>query len=720
MPKMKDADLRDLVVKRRDASFKYVTSELASARREALRFYRGDNLDLYGDSGDGLSTVVSRDTMEAIESMLPALMKPFVAGDEAVRFEPTGPEDEEAAKQATEYINYLFQNHNDAFRVIYDSLKDGLLYRYGCGKVVMEEVEDSAETYRNVTPEELMAAEMDGEREIVGDLEQNQDGTFNLRARSKAKRKTFRVYVISPEQFIFEQRISSLADATFLAHHDEKVVGDLIAMGLPKAKVEKLQAGMPDTLEDDERHRYDNERENLDDDDPARKVWVDECYIRCDYEGDGTLSWRKVVIGGNDNTLLLNEECDDHPFEGWTPIPEPHKLVGQSIADLTRDIQMQKTALKRETQNAAYLANRPMREAVEGQVNLDDLLNPTVGGVVRVKQVNMIRELPSGGAGVIDKAMQLIESLDADREARTGVTRYNQGMDANSLNKTATGVSIISNASMQRQELVARQYAESFLKPVFLKMLGLVSRHQDKAQVIRLRGKWVEMDPSDWKTSYDMSVSVGLGTGNKDQVMAHLQALLAVQQQIAEGQGGPNGPLVTWENIYEVAKQLPATMGLKGDDRFFSDPGGDGEEQGGEQKPDPAAMQAEQAQAAQQQAMQAEQEKHAAELVQKHETAVEVARINAASAEEVARINAEKDIFVAGLAVPPNLVADGADETGGTQEAAPAPDPAPMDEPEMAPEQGLEIDPELLVAMVAQEQGMTPEGDIPPEMDMPL
>ncbi|HEX8418578.1 MAG TPA: hypothetical protein VF638_01040 [Sphingomonas sp.] len=720
---MKDADLRELVIKRRDASFKYVSSELSSARREALRFYRGDNMDLYGDSGDGLSTVVSRDTMEAIESMLPSLMKPFVAGDETVRFEPTGPEDEEPAKQATEYINYLFQNHNDAFRVIYDSLKDGLLYRYGCAKVVMEEVEDSAETYRSVTPEERMAAEAAGELEIVGDIEENDDGTFNLRAKPKAKRKMFRVHVIAPEQFIFEQRLSSLADATFLAHHDERVVGDLIAMGLPKAKVEKLQAGMPDTLEDDERHRYDSERENLDDADPARKVWVDECYIRCDYEGDGTLSWRKVVIAGNDNTLLLNEEADDHPFEGWTPIPEPHKLVGQSIADLTRDIQMQKTALKRETQNAAYLANRPMREAVEGQVNLDDLLNPTVGGVVRVKQVGMIRELPSGGANVIDQAMQLIESLDADREARTGVTRYNQGMDANSLNKTATGVSIISNASMQRQELVARQYAESFLKPVFLKMLGLVSRHQDKAQVIRLRGKWVEMDPSEWKTGYDMSVSVGLGTGNKDQVMAHLQALLAVQQQIAEGQGGPNGPLVTWENIYEVAKQLPATMGLKGNDRFFTDPAPDEGEQGGEQQPqqpDPAATQA---QAAQQAQAQAEQEKHAAELAQKHDTAVEVANIDADAKVRIASIGAVKELVVAGLSVEEaGAIVESAPDVfaGATSDSEQGQQPVPMDAPEMAPEQALDVDPELLAAMVAQEQGMAPDDGSQPEMDMPL
>lgn len=715
MPGMKDADLRTLVAKRRDASFKHVTGELSNARREALQFYRGDNLAIYGDSGDGLSTVVSRDTMEAVESMLPALLKPFVAGDEAVRFEPRGIEDEEGAKQATEYVNYLFQNHNDGFRVIYDSMKDGLLFRYGCGKVVMEEVEDTErDRYEGLDLAGRQALEADDAQTIEGDIEDNGDGTFNVAVQRVEKRRTFRVYVVPPEQFMYEPRIASLDDATFLAHHSQKPVGDLIAMGLDKDKCRKLQPGSPDTFEDDERHRWDNHDENLDDDDPARKVWVDECYIRCDYKGDGMLGWRKVIIAGNDNTLLLNEEAEDHPFVGWTPIPEPHKLVGMGIADLTRDIQMQKTALKREGLNAMYLANRPMREVVEGQVNIDDLLSPSVGGVVRVKSAGMVREIPSGGTGVLGNVLQMTEALDADREARTGVTRYNQGLDANSLNKTATGVSIISNASMQRQELVARHYAESFLKDAFRKLLKLTIRYQDKAQVIRLRGKWVDVDPSAWKSSYDMSISVGLGTGNKDQQMAHLTNLLSIQQQIAEGQGGPNGPVVTWENIYEAAKAVPEAMGFKGADKFFTDPTPEEGEQAAPPPQDPAADAQQQAQAA----AQAENERHAAELEQKHMTAVEVARIDAESREEVARINAEKDILLAGIAVPGELQA-------GANDNPPMPEPQPALEgeemppimPEMPQEAPLDLDPELLAVMMAGEQE---NGLEPPEMDLPL
>ena len=135
-------DFRNLVVKRRDSCVSFKDNQPSRDRQEALRFYRGDHFGMerfYGDSGDGRSTVVSRDTMEAIEGMLPALVRPFVAGDQVVSYEPTGPEDEDGAKQAADYDNYVFTTHNNAFRVIYDSMKDGLMFRLGVAKTVMEE-----------------------------------------------------------------------------------------------------------------------------------------------------------------------------------------------------------------------------------------------------------------------------------------------------------------------------------------------------------------------------------------------------------------------------------------------------------------------------------------------------------------------------------------------------------------------------------------------------
>lgn len=580
-------DFADMVAARRDACAKFRDDHLASNRKEALRFYRGDNLDLYGNSGDGLSTVVSRDVMEAIESIIPGLIKPFIAGDETVRFEPTGPEDEEPAKQATEYINYLFQNHNDAVRTIYDFAKDGMLYRLGVAKVVHEVVHDEElTTYQGIDQMQLIALHAEDDHEFVGDIIDNEDGTFDCKCSKTVERPMFKVYVVAPEEFLFEERLSSLEDGIFFGHRSTKPLGDFVAMGLPKKKLLKIKLDDKDE-ESDQRFDYVSDRDTSNDEaDLARLITLDECYIRCDYDNSGSLAWRKVFMPANGKDIILNEEADDHPYCAWTPIPIPHKLVGMSVHDLVRDLQMQGTALVRESMNALYLANRPQREVVEGQVNFEDLLNPEIGGLVRVKAPGQVREISTGGEGVIQQSMAMLEYIATMREQRTGSTRYNQGMDANSLNKTATGISIIQNASQQRQELIARHLAEG-IRSIFKKMLGLVCRHLDKKQVIRLRGQWVEMDPADWKQGYDMSVAVGLGTGNREQQVAQLTNLLNVDKEIIQIQGGVEGPIVTLTNVYEKLKRMVEAMGMKGVENYYSDPSAQQQPEPDQDEPSP-------------------------------------------------------------------------------------------------------------------------------------
>jgi len=560
-------DFRDLVVSRRDSCVNFKDGKAGRERREALKFYRGDNLADYGESGDGLSSVVSRDTMEAIESMMPSLVRPFVAGEEVVSFEPVGPEDEEGARQATDYVNHVFSTHNNAFRVVHDAMKDGLLYRLGVAKTVMEEEEDGPpQDYAGLSLEQLQALILSG-AEIAGEIVQD-DETYSVTIAPK-KVKKYRVHIVAPDEFLYEERLASLDQANFLGHSKQIPLADLIDMGIDEKKAKALNSGRPQTQDRDDRFEDEDETE-YDQDDLTRPIWVDECYIRCDPDETGVLEWRKVLLGGSQSTILSNEKVDGHPYSAWTPIPIPHKLVGLSIYDMTRDIQMNKTAVQREVLNAMYLANRPQRAVLDGMVNMDDLLNPALDGTVRVKQQGAVEILPSGGERIFGASFQLIEYMDTLRESRTGVTRYNQGMDTNSLNKTATGMSIIASASQQRQELVARQFAE-FLKDVFKKLLGLVSTHGEQGEVIRLRGKWVEVDPTDWKTSYDMTVSVGLGTNNKDQLVGQLQGLIAMDEKIIQMQGGAQGPLVTLENVHEKLKRLQEAMGLKGD-KYYTDP----------------------------------------------------------------------------------------------------------------------------------------------------
>lgn len=581
------AQFRDLVVGRRDACVKFKDGKPRTDRQEALQFYRGDNLPIYGDSGDGLSTVVSRDTMEAIEGMMPPLVEPFVAGEDVVAFEPVEPQDEAGALQATEYVNHVFRRGNNPLRVAESALKDGLLFRLGVAKVVVEDEEVGApEEFAGLEQIELDALkgllQAQG-REIAGDIAQDPETSLYSVTAAPPKVKRYRVHIVAPDEFLYEERLAALKEATFLGHSKTEQLGDLIAMGEGKeweAKCRALKSGTPSEEQDNRFEDEDASSDDWKDEDLARPVHVDECYIRCDYDGDGVLSWRKVLLGGTDKVLLSDEPVDDHPFSAWTPVPVAHKLVGLSIFDLTKDVQMQKTAITREALNAIYLTNRPMREVLDGQVNMDDAMNPSVGGFVRVKQMGAINLLATGGENVLQNSLAFIEYLDGVREARTGVTRYNQGMDANSLNKTATGMNIIASNSQQRQRLVARHFAE-FLVDVFEKLFALVVRHADEQEVATVTGKPF----APWPTEHDTNVSVGLGNNNKDQQVGHIMALLQLDEKIIGLQQGLNGPLLRAEHIHEKLKRLVEAMGLKGVDGYYADPMKDAEQ--AQQQPQP-------------------------------------------------------------------------------------------------------------------------------------
>jgi hypothetical protein len=570
---MPAADFQSLVKRRRDSCVKFTSGKPSRERREAMQFYRGDNLSCYGDSGDGQSTVVSRDVMEAIESVMPPLLRPFVAGEQVVSFDPVEETDEASTKQATEYVNYVLRRDNNVLDLTQTGLKDGLLYRLGIAKTVCEEEEGNPEAYEGLAAEELAA--LDPAR-ISGDILLDEaTGTYSVTLAPKTI-KRYRVHIIAPDEFLYEERLTSLRVATFLGHRKQVSLADLVEMGIPEETAIKVSSEKPSEENDDRFDNEDDEPAELASNDPNRMIWVDECYIKCNYSGAG-MEWRKVLLGGSETAILTNEPADDHPYSAWTPIPIPHKLSGLSFYDLNRDIQMQKTALQREQLNNLYLVNRPQRTVLEGQASIDDLLQPSIGGIVRVKDHNAVKLLTT--PFVADAAFPMIEYLDGVREARTGVTRYNQGMDANSLNKTATGINIISNNSQQRQELVARQFGE-FLKDIFEKLLALVIAHSEEADVVRLLNTFVP-----WPEEYDTTVSVGLGTNNKDQLVGHLMGLLQLDQSIVQLQQGVNGPLLTAANIYEKLKRLPEAMGMKG--TFYSDPSQmPPAEQGGQDQPE--------------------------------------------------------------------------------------------------------------------------------------
>jgi hypothetical protein len=574
-----EAEIRAIIAGKIDRALRWQGSTLSRDRAKALRYYRGEK---FGNEIDGRSQIVSRDVAEVVDGMLPAILRPFVSGDDVVRFEPKGPEDERIADQATDYANYVWSVDNPGFRVFHDWIKDGLLARVGVVKLWWETATESVrEDYSGLTADEVGFLRLDPAVEIVEEDRETTDigapPSYRVALRRTIQGGRIQVRNVPPEEFLTDGERVSLDDRPFCAHRCRRTVSDLVAMGYDRAKVAAVAAGgsgaFDSTWDRQERARPEQSPVERDDaaDDSQREVWVSECYLRLDEDGDGISEYRKITVAGDQAELLLEDhEVDDHPFAAWSPYPIPHKFHGESAADKVMDVQLTKSAILRQMLDNLYLVNNARTEIVEGKVNLDDFLSSKPGGYVRVKEPHAMREIAV--PPVFQNAFPALEYLDTVRENRTGQTKYNQGLDADSLNKTASGINAIMGAAMMRLELIARIFAEVGVRRAFRLILRLLVRHQDKARVVRMRNQWIAVDPRAWNAEMDVSVSVGLGTGNRDQQLGHLMAIWDKQVQAMQLQGGPTGPLVSPRNLYETASKIVHNAGIKTAQGFFNDP----------------------------------------------------------------------------------------------------------------------------------------------------
>jgi hypothetical protein len=204
-----------------------------------------------------------------------------------------------------------------------------------------------------------------------------------------------------------------------------------------------------------------------------------------------------------------------------------------SVYDLINDLGDIKTSLQRQFLDGVYQANSGQFLIDVDRVNVDDFLVTRPGGIKRVQGSveGAVMPLPVNDASGI--ALQGLEYIDGVKEARTGVTRYSAGLDANTLNKTATGVQAIQSAANQRIEMIARTLASGF-KDLFLIIHALTCKHSTKPIQIKLKGEWQAIDPRSWKKRTDFQISVGLGTGNPEQQIQKWQMLIGVMMQGAQ------------------------------------------------------------------------------------------------------------------------------------------------------------------------------------------
>jgi hypothetical protein len=560
--------------------------DLARQRQNSMEAYYGMAL---GNEVAGRSQIVTRDVLEVVEWAMPELLDVFTSDDVIAKFSPNAEQDEDEARQATDYVNHVFFNENDGFQVLHDMFKDALMQKHGVTKSYWDDTpKTTREEYSGLDDFQFQNLVQDDDVEVLAHSEVilQDEGTIQALGLQgplmlhdvEIERTTddgrIVVEVVPPEEILISRRARSFDDARMITHRISKTISEIKVMFPDFDEDIAISMHGDDEAEFDEEYQARHEFDSADfgdaqfsDDGLSRKVWLTENYIKIDWDNDGYTELRKVTKAGTQ--VLENIEVDDHPFAGITPIPIPHKLFGMSLADITMDLQVTKSAILRNLLDNIYNLNHGRFEALDGQVNMDDLLTSRPGGVVRVKTAGALKRLdtppiPNGG-------FEMVQYMDKLRDGRTGVSKFRTGLDTDFLNNAKAGpVDNQMEAANARLRLYARIFKETGVKKTFEKIYKNMVRHQQREKVLKLRGEWVTIDPSAWGGDCNVTVKTGLGHGDRAK---KIQEMNMVGQQFGLLRQDPElRTMVSRENIYTAFSEGLRAMDYKNVGDFITDP----------------------------------------------------------------------------------------------------------------------------------------------------
>lgn len=564
---------------------------LQEDRTQALDYYFGKPM---GNEVEGRSQVVARTVWDTVEWIKPQLADVFCSGEEIVSFAPKSPDDVKAAEQESDYVNHIVTQRNNWFEVWYSWAHDALIQKTGYVKTYWDDEDDiTSERYERLTNDEYALLMQDPAVEVVEHSEETvisepnpmlaqqrlQAGQqpqpivevfHSVRLERKKPRNTVRIENVAPEYIRVSQdaRGLSLQDERlpFVQHAEPRTISELRAQGLDVPDDINDGGDSMSDWEEDLRDDYTpfRDREGEETDPSMRRVLVRETWMRVDFNGDGRAELRHVIVVGK--TVLHNEETDHVPLVALCPAPLSHRHYGLSMADAVMDLQRIQTALMRGALDNQYLANNGRYAVDENNVNLDDMLDSRPGGIVRVTGQPGAAILPLTHSTTGQVALPMLEYVDRIGQKRTGVNEQTQGLDPNALNKTATGAQILMSAAQQRIKFIARIFAETGVKALFQLVHQLTLQHSRQAELVRLRGEWVPVDPRTWVKRNDLQISMNLGLGDRAQQLAFL---LSVRQMQMEGlQIGVANP----GNVFNTQARMMRAAGYKDVTEFFQDP----------------------------------------------------------------------------------------------------------------------------------------------------
>lgn len=579
--KLDDDQIVTIIDNNARRSIGYYDSQISRERQKVVDYY---NATLPRPAHDGNSKYVSQDVYDAVESAKAALLETFSSGNKIVRFAPQGPEDVAMANVCTEYASYVAQRQNDLFSVMQTALHDGLIARAGIVKVYWANKTDShLETVEDLTEDELDALLADDNVEIE-EIVEDELGLYSGELR--VTRDTSQVVIenISPESFLIEPQAKSLDSVNFCAHRTKMTISELREMGYPEKVIDKI--GDHEDVDIDTDPEVLARHQNIGADrgwsadpyqDQVRSVQVIEAYIDLDVDADGTTELYRVIKAGN--VLLEKERVARRPFVAFVPLPVPHAFYGNNFAEKLMSIQNARTVLTRSILDHTMITNNPRYVVTKGGLsNPRELIDNRVGGIVNVTRPDAIQ--PMQQATLNPFVFQTIQMLDEDKEDTSGISKISQGLNKDAISKqnSAAMVEQLATMSQQRQKIIARNFANGFLKPLYQMIYQLCVENEDQQKIVELAGQYVMVTPSQWASQRDVSVEMHLGYGEQEreaQKYLSFHALLSQDPSMSQMYGP--------EQQHRLMSHVMEQSGIKNSADYLMNPA-----QIPPQQPDPA------------------------------------------------------------------------------------------------------------------------------------
>nr|WP_042674293.1 hypothetical protein [Methylobacterium sp. B34] len=561
----KDEEIRELVARKIRQSVGVYDSQLSKERENVLKFY---NQELPRRQHAGGSSYVSSTVYDTIQSMKAQLLDVFADGREIVSFDPQNAEDVEPARIATAYVNYVVSRQNDPHRIFSTVIEDGLKARVGVVKVYWDVVKKyNDKEFEGVDANAvLMASAMPEVSEVDADVDPL-TGTASGVITVVEDDSQVRIDTIAPENFGVEPEAACLVGA-FHYHRVLKTRAEIKAMGLDTKKLKDKQPDAGSTASQDvetvARFRQIDTGYNPRDVDSNGQFWLYECYVYRDVD-DRRRLYKVMMVS---DVVLDVEEVDRSPFIVFTPLPVAHSFWGDSMAKRAMPNQTHITGLTRGILDHTAITTNPRYLVAAGGLSKpSELLDNRLGGIVNVSSIDAVAPIQQPQLNPF--TLQAIQMLQANNEATTGITALSQGLDKDVISNQNSSALInqMMDAGATRSNAIAREFAYTFLKPLYQEVYRLVLENEERPQIAAVAGNWVDVDIKSWVKNRHCTVTLHFTPAD-----AQAKAGQYVQLLSLAAQNPQLSAMITAENYYNIGARIMGLMDIKDIQTVFTHP----------------------------------------------------------------------------------------------------------------------------------------------------